>query len=160
MELLLTLTTEDKLEDDRQISNEACGYSRTSFIPNWLTHLTPLLTPHSQLPPHPSLLTPSLIYTFLTHTHPTPSLPPSLPHSLHTLIPTHSHHPTQHPSFAPHPHTLHILTTHPTLGTVHPASIRVFGEKSHPTVPGGAQDSAHLQHKFLCTKSLIAVILW
>ena len=35
----------------------------------------------------------------------------------------------------------------------------VFWKESHATPPGGAQDSAHLQHKLLSSKPLVAIIL-
>jgi hypothetical protein len=42
---------------------------------------------------------------------------------------------------------------------LNPPSSGVFWEEAHATPPGGAQDSAHLQHKLLRAKPLVAIIL-
>ena len=48
--------------------------------------------------------------------------------------PSFTPHPSPHTLTPSHPHSLHTLTTHPTLRTVHPAGLWVFMEEPHPTI--------------------------
>jgi hypothetical protein len=70
---------------------------------------------------------------------------------------------------------MHLQLLHPSLSVIYflrpyptppdfqralnPPSSGVFWEEAHATPPGGAQDSAHLQHKLLRAKPLVAIIL-
>ena len=58
---------------------------------------------------------------------------------------------------------IYFLRPYPTSPTLPRAldspSSGVFWKESHTTPPGGAQDSAHLQHKLLSSKPLVAIIL-